>query len=147
MIGTHVHTGWDGLWAPWNPWGEELNDVWNEKPNPELAGRSERLRAVRAGTGSLLSDESHRCVIQAPRASQRVEAACAEMSCLVPLLVSEHLSYLWLRVATINSLYLNAKHEDEKIIGTAWVKHSLLPPLLRALERGKEKKRKKEKRN
>lgn len=65
-----------------------------KNPTQSLQGGQERLRAVRAGTGSLLSDESHRCVIQAPRASQRAEAACAEMSCLVPLLVSEHLSYL-----------------------------------------------------
>lgn len=57
--------------------------------------------------------------------------------------LSQHISLIsWLRVVTINSLYLNVKHESEKIIWTTWVKGLPLTSTFKSyLERQRKKRR------
>lgn len=142
MIGADVHTGSDGLLALRNHWGEELNDVWNEKPNPELAGRSERLRVVCAGPGE------QRWVAQVcDQGSPSLGAGRGCLRCNERLYASSLSQYISLisrlRVVIINSLCLNVKHEGEKTIWTTWVKLLPLPSTFKnSWERQRKKRRK-----
>lgn len=110
MIGADVHTGSDGLLPSGITGARELNDVWNENPTQSSQGGQS------GWVGRLRRAWERRWVTQVfDQGSERAEDTCAFMSGFMPRPCLSTFPFTsWLRVVTINSLYLNVKHESEK---------------------------------